>query len=96
MKDRGLARVNVSLDTLNPETYKQITGVNALEEVVSGIKSAVEVGLKPVKANMVLLKGVNNGKIGSMISLRSHRVILQLIELESPQEDEFTGDTIQT
>ena len=90
LKDCGLARVNVSLDTLKPETYKKITGVDAIEEVLSGIKRAVEVGLRPVKVNMVLLKGVTDGEVGSMIQFaRSHGLVLQLIELESPGEDGF-------
>jgi len=90
LKDGGLARVNVSLDTLNPEIYKKITGVDTIEKAVSGIRKAVEVGLKPVKVNMVLLKGVNDGEVGSMIQFaQSNGVVLQLIELESPREDEF-------
>jgi len=90
LKDCGLARVNVSLDTLNPETYKKITGVDAIEKAVSGIKRAVEVGLNPVKVNMVLLKGVNDSEVGRMIQFaRKNGLVLQLIELESPGEDAF-------
>jgi cyclic pyranopterin phosphate synthase len=90
LKDRGLARVNVSLNTLNAETYKKITGVDAIEDVLSGIKRAVEVGLRPVKVNMVLLKGVNDDEVESMIQFaRRNGLVLQLIELESPEEDGF-------
>ena len=90
LKDAGLTRVNVSLDTLNAETYRMITGVDALENVISGVKSAVKAGLKPVKINMVLLKGVNSNEVWKMIDFaRKNNVILQLIELESSSESEF-------
>ena len=90
LKDAGLTRVNVSLDTLNAETYRMITGVDALESVISGVKSAVRAGLKPVKINMVLLKGVNSDEVWEMIDFaRKNNVILQLIELESSNESEF-------
>jgi cyclic pyranopterin phosphate synthase len=54
LKEAGLTRVNVSLDTLEPETYRLITGTNALESVVAGIKDALKAGLSPVKINMVV------------------------------------------
>jgi len=90
LKDAGLTRVNVSLDTLDAETYRMITGVNALESAIRGVKSAVKAGLRPVKINMVLLKGVNSDEVWEMIDFaRKNNVILQLIELESPYESEF-------
>ena len=89
-KEAGLSRINISLDTLNPETYQTITGVDALKRVVSGIRKAVEVGLNPVKVNMVLLKGVNDHEVWSMIEFaKRNNTVLQLIELESAREDEF-------
>ncbi|MCW4020182.1 MAG: GTP 3',8-cyclase MoaA [Candidatus Bathyarchaeota archaeon] len=89
LKAAGLARVNVSLDTLKPEKFKQITGVAALEDVVSGIKRATEAGLRPVKINMVLLQGVNEDEILNMIGFAKETgSILQIIEFESPTEDE--------
>ena len=86
LKAAGLDRINVSLDTLDPEKYKAITGAppGSLEKVISGISRAVEVGLTPVKLNMVLLKGVNDNEIEAMMDfVRSYdgKVILQLIEL---------------
>lgn len=90
LKACGLARVNVSLDTLKPETYEKITGVDATEKVISGIKKAVAAGLSPIKVNMVLLKGVNDGEVWSMIKFAERTgAILQIIELESPKEDKF-------
>jgi cyclic pyranopterin phosphate synthase len=89
LKDAGLARVNVSLDTLKPQKFKLITGVDTLENVISGIQAAVKVGLCPVKVNMVLLKDLNEDEIGDMIKFaRENGLILQIIELESPVETE--------
>jgi GTP 3',8-cyclase len=86
LKAAGLDRVNISLDSLIPEKYEAITGARpgSLEKVIKGIDSAVEAGLTPVKLNMVLLKGINDNEIDSMIEfVRSYKgkVILQLIEL---------------
>ena len=90
LKKAGLARVNVSLDTLKSEIYKQITGVDALKSVTFGIARAKDAGLHPVKVNMVLLKGLNEHEVPEMIDFaRKNGVILQIIELESPNEDEF-------
>jgi cyclic pyranopterin phosphate synthase len=86
LKAAGLDRVNVSLDSLVPEKYEKITGASpgSLEKVIRGIDSAVKAGLTPVKLNMVLLKGVNDNEIDSMMDfVRPYKgmVILQLIEL---------------
>ncbi len=90
LREAGLARVNVSLDTLNPKTYEMITGVNYLERVLSGIRKAVEVGLYPVKVNMVLLRGLNDGEIWDMAKFAGENgLILQLIEFESAVENEL-------
>jgi cyclic pyranopterin phosphate synthase len=88
LKESGLVRVNVSLHTLEPETYELITGRNALERVVAGIKAALKAGLSPVKVNMVILKGINDCQIKNMIDFaEKNAVVLQLIELESAIED---------
>ena len=90
LRKAGLARVNISLDTLKAEKYKQITGVDALGPVISGIEKARDAGLHPVKVNMVLLKGLNEHEVPEMIDFaRKNGVILQIIELESPNENEF-------
>jgi GTP 3',8-cyclase len=86
LKAAGLDRVNISLDSLVPEKYESITGApsGSLQKVIKGIDSAVEAGLIPVKLNMVLLKGINDSEIDSMLDfIRPYKgkVILQLIEL---------------
>ncbi len=86
LKDAGLDRVNVSLDSLDPNIYRFITNSapNMLNGVLDGIHSAVDAGLTPVKLNMVLLKGVNDDEIDDMLDFTrtyNGQVILQLIEL---------------
>ncbi|MEM2888810.1 MAG: GTP 3',8-cyclase MoaA [Candidatus Bathyarchaeia archaeon] len=89
LKDAGLARVNVSLGTLNPEKFKQITCVDAFEKVIMGIQTAAKVGLKPVKVNMVLLRNINEDEVSDMIRFTAENgLILQIIELETPNETE--------
>jgi cyclic pyranopterin phosphate synthase len=88
LKDAGLRRVNVSLDTLDPETYRSISGVDTLDQVIEGIRKSVSVGLSPVKLNMVVMKGVNDSEIDNMIRFsKDIGAVLQLIELETPREN---------
>ena len=56
----GLDRVNISLDTLDPQTFKAITRRPRLDDVLAGVEAAVSAGLSPVKINAVLLRGVND------------------------------------
>lgn len=78
----GLIRVNVNLPTLNREVYNELTG-GRLEDVLGGVKAAVDVGLYPVKLNMLVLKGVNDDAVPEMIEFAEiSGTILQLIELE--------------
>ena len=58
LKDAGLNRINVSLDTVNPEKYKEITHGGNIAEVLDGIKAAYYAGLKPVKINCVVSKNL--------------------------------------
>jgi len=62
LKDAGLKRLNISLDSLKEDVSAKIAGKNVLKEVLAGIDKALEVGLK-VKINMVPLKGVNDDEI---------------------------------
>ncbi len=59
LKKAGLNRVNISLDSLQPEKYKRITRCGELQPVLDGIEAALEHDLKPVKLNIVLMKGIN-------------------------------------
>jgi cyclic pyranopterin phosphate synthase len=101
LKEVGLDRVNVSLDTLNPETYKFITGVKGLEKVLDGIESAYNAGLTPIKLNMVVMKGINEHEIEDILSYTTKfnrngiNVILQLIEIVGFDEYYFSLDDIE-
>jgi len=96
LKDAGLDRVNVSLDTLNRETFEFITKKDYLEDAKKGILKAVEVGLYPVKINMVIMKDINQDEIDDMFEFcKEHDIVLQLIELiesESCDDDKFSED----
>jgi cyclic pyranopterin phosphate synthase len=78
----GLNRVNVSLDTLNPDTYKFITTKNYLESAKKGIQAAAQAGMDPVKVNMVVMKDLNHEEIWDMFQFcKENGAVLQLIEL---------------
>ncbi|MDP2718999.1 MAG: GTP 3',8-cyclase MoaA [Dehalococcoidia bacterium] len=63
LKNAGLKRVNVSLDTLRENKFKTITRGQGLEDVLKGIEAAKEAGLLPVKINVVVLRGINDDEI---------------------------------
>jgi cyclic pyranopterin phosphate synthase len=96
LKDAGLDRVNVSLDTLDRETFEFITKKDYLEDAKRGIIKAVEVGLYPVKINMVIMKDINQNEIDDMFEFcKEHDIVLQLIELiesENCDDDKFSAD----
>ncbi|ADZ10730.1 molybdenum cofactor biosynthesis protein A [Methanobacterium lacus] len=88
LHEAGLTRVNVSFDTLNPETYRFITKRDYMENAKAGIQKAVESGLNPVKVNMVVMKGINDNEIWDMFQFcRETGAILQLIELLKTEAD---------
>jgi cyclic pyranopterin phosphate synthase len=63
LKEAGLRRVNISLDTLRPERYQQICRKGDIGAVLSGIEAARAAGLDPVKINVVVMAGVNDDEI---------------------------------
>jgi len=69
LKQAGVGRINVSLDTLKPERFIKLTGQDKLTQVLAGIKKAQKVGLTPVKINMVVMKGFNSDEIVDMANL---------------------------
>lgn len=78
----GLKRVNISLPTLDEKVYHKLTG-GRVEDTLRGVNAAVEVGFRPVKLNMLVLKGVNDLAVQEMIEFaKKTGTILQLIELE--------------
>jgi len=83
LKEAGMKRVNVSIDSINPETYRKITGFDQLDKVLDGMKAGIGAGLTPIKINMVVLEGINDHEIDDFLAyIRGNRnLVLQLIEL---------------
>ncbi len=89
LKDAGLDRVNVSLDSVRPEVFSKVTKGD-LNKVITGIKTAIDVNLNPVKLNMVAMRGINTDEIPDMIKFASETgAILQLIGL---MKNEYSKD----
>jgi len=63
LKQAGLSRVNVSLDTLKADKFRYITRMGKLETVLEGIEAAKEAGFEPVKINTVVMRGINDDEI---------------------------------
>jgi cyclic pyranopterin phosphate synthase len=60
IKNSGLDGINISIDSLDPKTFKKITGHDRLEEILRGIKNLQKLNFKNIKINAVLLKGIND------------------------------------
>jgi cyclic pyranopterin phosphate synthase len=63
LKQAGLSRVNVSLDTLKEDRFQYITRLGKLKDVLEGIETAKKVGFQPVKVNTVVMRGINDDEI---------------------------------
>ncbi len=81
LKKAGLSRVNISLDSLQPERYRKITRRDEFERAMKGIKTALQVGLEPVKINTVVMKGINDDELEDFIDL-SYREKLHIRFIE--------------
>jgi cyclic pyranopterin phosphate synthase len=81
LKDAGLDRVTVSLDSLRRETFDRMTGVDALDRVLKGIEAAKLAGLTPVKINAVVVRGYNEEEVADFAAFaREHDVMMRFIE----------------
>ena len=80
LKKAGISRINVSLDSLKPETFKRITG-GELQPVLDGLMAAKAAGLSPIKINMVAMKGINEDEFEDMVAFcLKHDFTLRFIE----------------
>ncbi len=80
LRQAGVDRLNISLDTLRPERFKDITQ-GRLDKVLDGILTAKAEGFAPIKINMVAMKGVNDDEIGDMLEFCvKHGFTLRMIE----------------
>ncbi len=81
LRQAGLRRVTFSLDSLDRDNFRRITGRDALEGVLESIRLAQELGFHPVKINAVIIRGLNDQEIPALIEFaRRHRLSLRLIE----------------
>jgi cyclic pyranopterin phosphate synthase len=86
LREAGLRRVNISFHSLCHDNFRKITGSDSLMEVKRGIDAAIENDLRPVKLNVVVMKGVNADEIADMIEFsKDVGAILQLIEYQPIQ-----------
>ena len=69
LRDAGIQRVNISLDTLSPERFREISLRHSLEDVLRGIDAAENVGMSPIKINMVVMKGINDDELPEFAKL---------------------------
>lgn len=82
LKDAGLDRVNISLDTLRPDRYREITRIGELDDALAGIDAAFEAGFDKIKINNVLMGGFNDDEIQDFVKLTKDRPIeVRFIEL---------------
>lgn len=69
LKEAGLNRVNISIDTLDKDRYAEITRGGSLDDVMTGIEKAIAVGLTPIKLNAVLMGGISEEHIKPLIAM---------------------------
>jgi cyclic pyranopterin phosphate synthase len=82
LKRAGVARINVSLDTLDRACMQSITGRDSHAQVLDGLMAAKDAGFDPIKINMVAMRGVNDGEIERMAEFCiGHGFVLRLIEV---------------
>lgn len=73
LKEAGVRRLNISLDSLRPERLKEITRIDCYKQVMTGIEKAYQLGFDPIKLNVVAMKGVNDDEIADFVNLAKDR-----------------------
>ncbi len=81
LKNAGLDRITISLDSLKPDTFKQMTGVDVLDRVLAGIEAAKQARLEPIKINVVVVRNHNEAEVADFAAFaREHDVKMRFIE----------------
>src|SRR6266480_4523575 len=81
LKEAGLDRITISLDSLKRDVFKQMTGVDVLDRVMEGIEAAKAAGLNPIKINAVIVRGHNDDEVVDFAAFaRAHDVHVRFIE----------------
>jgi GTP 3',8-cyclase len=95
LKDAGLNRVNISIDTLVPEKFTQITRGGKIEKVWDGIQASEEAGLSPIKLNAVVVRGQNDTEVADLAALTLEKPwqmrYIEVMPLEGVDEVHDTG-----
>ena len=93
LKAAGLHRINVSLDSLNAETFRRITRGGELAQTLAGIEAAAACGLAPVKLNATLLRGINDAEVVALTKFAIGRgMTMRFIELMPIGEADAMSD----
>jgi cyclic pyranopterin phosphate synthase len=91
LRRAGLRRINVSLDSLHPQTYRRLTCGGDVARAVAGIEAALRAGMEPVKLNMVVLRGVNEHEVVDVVrwglERGCHVRLLELMPIGAGRED---------
>ena len=103
LKDAGLDRVTISLDSLMRDVFKRMTGVDVLDKVLAGIAAAKSAGLEPIKINAVIVRGHNEDEVADFAAFaREYDVKMRFIEFmpldsghEWAREDVVSGKEIR-
>ena len=94
LRESGVNRLNLSLDTLNPDKYAYITRIGKLEQFQKGLESALEAGFEKVKINAVLIGGFNDDEIEALANLTmEYPVDMRFIELMPIQDHDEFGES---
>jgi cyclic pyranopterin phosphate synthase len=103
LKDAGLDRITISLDSLKRDIFKRMTGVDVLDKVLAGLAAAKAAGLEPIKINAVIVRGHNEDEVADFAAFaREHDVKMRFIEFmpldsghEWAREDVVSGREIR-
>ena len=94
LKEAGVKRINLSLDTLDPVKYAHITRVGMLEDFYAGLQAALQVGFEKIKVNAVLIGGFNDNEIEALANLtREYPIDMRFIELMPILDSDEFGET---
>ena len=98
LRAAGLRRINISLDTLRPDRFRQLTRRDELQRVLDGIDAAVAAGFEPVKVNNVLMRGINDDEVVDFLRLgRERGVEIRFIEfMPLDAQGEWSADRVVT
>lgn len=90
LKESGLQRINISLDTLNPDTFRKITRIGNLPDVLNGIEAAQKAGLQPIKINCVIQNNPNEPDALAVAEFcKQHHFQVRFIRQMNLQHGEF-------